>query len=184
LKLSNSKTVKLLYVCVAVFLLAALVLQVLGSAGALPATLPPALPTTVSLAALAVALVVLVRRLWMIDRLLAPRGSAGLFPEHPVHEVMLMHEAEKERAARISRLSHELRTPLTSINGFSELLMQDDTVGGEAREFATFIHTEAQRLTAMVNTVLTEAQLAADGRTAVGHESAVQSLESEQAVSY
>jgi len=73
-----------------------------------------------------------------------------------------MHEAEMERAERISRLSHELRTPLTSINGFSELLMQDDTLAGEPREFAALIHTEAQRLTAMVNDVLTEAQLAAE----------------------
>ena len=165
MKNSNGKIIKLLYACVALFVLAALLLQVLASAGRLPATVPEALPTFVSLAALALALVVLVRRLWMIDRLLAPRSSSAFFPTHPVQEVMRIHEAEQERAARLSRLSHELRTPLTSINGFSELLMQDDTLAGESREFAAFIHTEAQRLTAMINTVLTEAQLAADVAT-------------------
>jgi len=165
LKRPDSKTVKLLYACVALFVLAALVLQLLDTAGRLPATVPAALPTFVSLAALVLALGVLLRRLWIIDGLLARRASGGswLFPEHPVHEVMQMHEAEQARAARLSHLSHELRTPLTSINGFSELLMDDDSVSGEAREFAAFIHTEAQRLTTMVNTVLTEAQLTADG---------------------
>ena len=176
MKHTDGKIIKLLYACVALFVLAALVLQLLSTAGRLPVTVPAALPTFVSLAALVLALGVLLRRLWIIDGLLtrrAVRRAPWLFPDHPVHEVMQMHEAEQARAARISHLSHELRTPLTSINGFSELLMDDDSVSGEAREFATFIHTEAQRLTAMVNTVLTEAQLAADGElvTAVNSES-------------
>ena len=47
-----------------------------------------------------------------------------------------MQEVEQERSQRISRMSHELRTPITSINGFAELLMGDDSVSGEAREFA------------------------------------------------
>jgi signal transduction histidine kinase len=164
---SKQIVVKLLYLCVALFVLAALALQLLGNMGRLPATMPSSLPTFISVAALLVALGVLVRRLWIIDRLLTrelPPRSPSFFPDHPVHEVMQMHEAEKERAVRISSLSHELRTPLTSINGFSELLMQDDSVTGEAREFAAFIHTEAQRLTTMVNTVLTEAQLSAEIR--------------------
>jgi signal transduction histidine kinase len=164
---SKQIVLKLLYLCVALFVLAALVLQLLGNMGRLPATMPPSLPTFISVAALLVALGVLVRRLWIIDRLLTrelPSRAPSFFPDHPVHEVMQMHEAEKERAVRISSLSHELRTPLTSINGFSELLMQDDSVSDEAREFATFIHTEAQRLTTMVNNVLTEAQLSADIR--------------------
>jgi signal transduction histidine kinase len=161
-KKSNGKIVKLLYASVALFVLAALVLQVLASVGRLPANVPESSPTFVSAAALIIALVVLVRRLWLIDRLLAPRASSALFPDHPEHEVRRMHEAELQRAERISRLSHELRTPLTSINGFSELLMLDDTLAGEPREFAALIHTEAQRLTAMVNTVLTEAQLATE----------------------
>lgn len=166
LKPNNKQlVVKVLYVCVALFVLAALFVQLLGSTGRLPASVPPTLPTITSVAALVVALGVFVRRLWIIDRLLSsqlPQRPPAIFPTHPAYEVMQLHEAEKERAVKISSLSHELRTPLTSINGFSELLMQDESVSGEAREFATFIHTEAQRLTSMVNTVLTEAQIAAD----------------------
>ncbi|MDQ3908567.1 MAG: hypothetical protein M3268_09525 [Acidobacteriota bacterium] len=162
---SKQFVVKLYYVCVALFVLAALALQLLGNLGRLPPTVPPSLPTGVSVAALVIALAALVRRLWIIDRLLTREhghGAPALFPDHPFHEVMQMHEAETERAFKISRLSHELRTPLTSINGFSELLLQDDTLPEEAREFANFIHTEGQRLTTMVNALLTEAQLSAD----------------------
>jgi signal transduction histidine kinase len=166
LKPANKQfVVKLYYVCVALFVLGALALQLVATYGRLSASVPPALPTFVSVAALVVALSVLVRRLWIIDRLLAGNNThraPALFPDHPVHEVMQMHEAETERAAKISRLSHELRTPLTSINGFSELLLQDDSLTEETREFATFIHTEAQRLTSMVNTMLTEAQLSSE----------------------
>ena len=165
LKRPNNYLLKLLYVCVAIFLLAALTLQVLSSMGRLPVTLPPGVPMIVSVASLMLALGVLLRRLWLIDRLLArqqPQRATPLFPDHPVREVLQMQEVEQERSQRISRMSHELRTPITSINGFAELLMGDESVSGEAREFAGIIHTEAQRLSQMINTVLTEVQLAQD----------------------
>jgi signal transduction histidine kinase len=165
LKRPNNYLLKLLYIFVALFLLAALTLQVLSSAGKLPATLPPSVPMIVSVAALMLALGVLLRRLWIIDRLLTrqhPQRATQIFPDHPVREVLQMQEQEQERSLRISRMSHELRTPITSINGFAELLMGDESVSGEAREFAGIIHTEAQRLSQMINTVLTEVQLAED----------------------
>jgi len=165
LKSPNTYLIKLLYIFVALFLLAALTLQVLSSTGRLPQTLPPGVPMVVSVAALMLALGVLLRRLWIIDRLLTrqqPQRATPLFPDHPVREVLQMQEVEQERSQRISRMSHELRTPITSINGFAELLMGDDSVSGEAREFAGIIHTEAQRLSQMINTVLTEVQLAED----------------------
>jgi len=165
LKSPNTYLLKLLYVLVALFLLAALALQILSSTGRLPATLPPGVPMIVSVAALMLAVSVLLRRLWIIDRLLTrqlPSRAKQIFPEHPMREVQQLQEVEQERAERISSMSHELRTPITSINGFAELLMGDDSVSGEAREFAEIIHTEAQRLSQMINTVLTEVQLAED----------------------
>ncbi len=163
MKSSSTHLVKLLYIFVALFLLAALALQILSGTGRLPATLPPDVPMIVSVGALVLALGVLLRRLWLIDRLLTrqqPQRAPQIFPDHPVREVLQMQEAEQVRSDRISRMSHELRTPITSINGFAELLMGDDSVSGEAREFAEIIHTEAQRLSQMINTVLTEVQLA------------------------
>jgi len=169
LKSPNAYLLKLLYVLVMLFLLAALGLQILSSTDRLPATLPPGVPVIVSVAALMLALGVLFRRLWIIDRLLTrqlpPRRATQLFPEHPLREVLHLQEVEQERAERISRMSHELRTPITSINGFAELLMGHESVSGEAREFAEIIHTEAQRLSQMINTVLTEVQLAEDTMT-------------------
>ncbi|HEY0081513.1 MAG TPA: histidine kinase dimerization/phospho-acceptor domain-containing protein [Pyrinomonadaceae bacterium] len=165
MKSPNTHLLKLLYVSVALFLLAAFALQTLSSAGRLPATLPPGVPMIVSVVALVLALGVLLRRLWLIDRLLTrqqPQRATQIFPDHPVREVLQMQEAEQERSEKISLISHELRTPITSINGFAELLMSDSSVSGEAREFAEIIHTEAQRLSQMINTVLTEVQLAQD----------------------
>ena len=163
MKTPNNYLLKLLYLIVALFLCAALALQILSSMSMLPATVPSGLPTLVSMVALILALAVLLRRLWLIDRLLThqhPQRATQLFPDHPVREVMQMQEAEQARGERISRMSHELRTPITSINGFAELLMTDDSICGESREFAGIIHTEAQRLSQMINTVLTEVQLA------------------------
>ena len=165
MKSPNNYLHKLLYLFVVLFLCAALALQILSGMSRLPATLSPGLSTFVSMAALMLALVVLLRRLWIIDRLLTrqhPQRSTQLFPDHPVCEVMQMQEAEQERGERLSLMSHELRTPITSINGFAELLMTDDSLSGEAHEFAEIIHTEAQRLSQMINTVLTEVQLAED----------------------
>ena len=59
----------------------------------------------------------------------------------------------------ISLMSHELRTPLTSINGFAELLTTDESLSEQTREFVTIIANEAQRMSRMINTFLTVAQL-------------------------
>lgn len=163
MKAPNSYLIKLLYAAVAVFLLAAFALQVLQSTGALASTLPPGVPTVVSLAALLLALGVLLRRLWLIDALLT-RGTrqhpTSIFPTHPFDEVGRLEETERARNERVSRISHELRTPMTSINGFAELLMGDESLSGEAREFAGIIHAEAQRLSVMINAVVADVQLA------------------------
>lgn len=68
-------------------------------------------------------------------------------------------EHEKLKSDMISLMSHELRTPLTSINGFAELLTNDDTIPGQAREFVTIIANESQRMSRMINTFLSVTQL-------------------------
>ncbi|MGH9955788.1 MAG: ATP-binding protein [Pyrinomonadaceae bacterium] len=55
--------------------------------------------------------------------------------------------------------THELRTPITSINGFSELLMADNELSEQTREFVTIIANESQRLSRMINTFLAVTQL-------------------------
>lgn len=76
-----------------------------------------------------------------------------------VRDVTRMKEFEKLKSDMISLMSHELRTPLTSINGFAELLVSDDKVSEESREFLQIISNESQRMSKMIDTFLTVAQL-------------------------
>ena len=76
-----------------------------------------------------------------------------------VRDVTRMKEFEKLKSDMISLMSHELRTPLTSINGFAELLVIDDKIPEESREFLQIIFNESQRMSKMIDTFLTVAQL-------------------------
>ena len=62
----------------------------------------------------------------------------------------------------LASLSHELRTPLTTIVGFSEILSEDPTVRGPAREHVHLISASSADLFRMVNDLLTGARLDAD----------------------
>jgi signal transduction histidine kinase len=92
-------------------------------------------------------------------------GSAA--NDHPlclavtVRDVTRIKEYEKLKSDMISLMSHELRTPITSINGFAELLMNDEAIPVESREFLSIINSESQRLSRMINTFLAVTQLEA-----------------------
>lgn len=51
----------------------------------------------------------------------------------------------------VREMSHELRTPLTSIMGFAELLLEDESLTGQTREYLTVISEESRRLSEMLN---------------------------------
>jgi signal transduction histidine kinase len=76
-----------------------------------------------------------------------------------VRDVTRMKEYDKLKSDMLSLMSHELRTPITSINGFAELLMADEKVPEDAREFLSIIHTESQRVARMLSTFLSMAKL-------------------------
>jgi len=76
-----------------------------------------------------------------------------------VRDVTRMKELDKLKSDMLSLMSHELRTPVTSINGFAELLMADDKLPEDAREFLSIIHTESQRVARMLSTFLSVAKL-------------------------
>ena len=64
-------------------------------------------------------------------------------------------ELDALKSEFVALASHELRTPLTGIYGFSRLLMDDDEVSiEERREWAGYIHSEATRLTTIVENLL------------------------------
>ncbi len=54
----------------------------------------------------------------------------------------------------LSQISHELRTPMTSIRAFSELLMEGDAPPDTVMAQAGIIHTEAIRLTRLLDDLL------------------------------
>jgi len=84
-----------------------------------------------------------------------------------VRDVTRMKEFEQLKSDMISLMSHELRTPLTSINGFAELLVSDDKVPEESREFLQIISNESQRMSRMIDTFLTVTQLERADKKAV-----------------
>ena len=91
----------------------------------------------------------------------APAPAQPLCLAVTVRDVTRIKEYEKLKSDMISLMSHELRTPITSINGFAELLMNDEAIPAESREFLSIINSESQRLSRMINTFLTVTQLEA-----------------------
>ena len=63
--------------------------------------------------------------------------------------IALMNRSKLETTVR--EMSHEVRTPLTSIMGFAELLLEDEAITGQTREYLTVIDEESRRLAAMIN---------------------------------
>lgn len=88
-------------------------------------------------------------------------GAQPLCLAVTVRDVTRIKEYDKLKSDMISLMSHELRTPITSINGFAELLVMDETIPEESREFLTIISNESQRLSRMINTFLAVTQLEA-----------------------
>jgi PAS domain S-box-containing protein len=70
---------------------------------------------------------------------------------------------EQMKTDFVSTVSHQLRAPLTSIYGFAETLLRRDVLFGQAERetFLQYIASEAQRLTTIVDTLLSVARLEA-----------------------
>jgi signal transduction histidine kinase len=54
----------------------------------------------------------------------------------------------------VSIVGHEFRTPLTSIQGFSEIIRDEDLTREEVTEYAADINAEAQRLSRLIDDML------------------------------
>lgn len=74
-------------------------------------------------------------------------------------DITAVKENEKLRSDMASLMSHELRTPITSIKGFAELLLMDESISAENREFLEIIASESQRLAKMLSTFLSVSNL-------------------------
>ena len=74
-------------------------------------------------------------------------------------DISAVKENEKLRSDMASLMSHELRTPVTSISGFAELVLADESLSEDTREFLEIISNESQRLAKMLSTFLSVANL-------------------------
>jgi PAS domain S-box-containing protein len=92
----------------------------------------------------------------MIDPLGAVAGRIFAFRDISDERVV-----EQMKSDFVSTVSHELRTPLTSIYGFAETLLRSDVLFGdeERATFLRYIASESERLTAIVDRLLSVAEL-------------------------
>lgn len=63
-------------------------------------------------------------------------------------------QVEELRAGFVDDFSHEFKTPIASINGFADLLAQDDISEDERREYASVIAEESARLAQLSDSLL------------------------------
>jgi signal transduction histidine kinase len=112
-------------------------------------------------------------RLWGLSALFVTL-VIGLFTVHAVRRArrqrrlmqeLIVSQAKAESANRLksnflASVSHELRTPLNGILGYAELV-RDTSSDEEAREFGGIIHSSAEHLHQLVNTILDLAKIEA-----------------------
>ncbi len=78
------------------------------------------------------------------------RGAIAVF-----HDITRLKELEKVRQDFVANVSHELRTPLATIKGYSETLLEGALQENVAAEFVQIIKRHADRLTKIVEDLLT-----------------------------
>src|SRR5215831_11713904 len=67
---------------------------------------------------------------------------------------LAIQEANRLKSEFVSMVSHELRTPLTSIQGYAELMLEDEQITEEQRESLTLVKKNADRLLGLINDLL------------------------------
>jgi len=67
---------------------------------------------------------------------------------------LAIQEANRLKSEFVSMVSHELRTPLTSIQGYAELMLEDEQITEEQRESLTLVKKSADRLLGLINDLL------------------------------
>ncbi len=93
----------------------------------------------------------------MNDHAHEPLGSVPQGPEPmPKDGRDQALEASRAQRAFLANLRHELRTPINAMLGYSEMLLEDATDGGQADFIPDLqkVHTASDRLLALVNDIL------------------------------
>lgn len=110
-------------------------------------------------------LVVLVAIFWYTLSILSLINSRNSILLKLEESNVTANSANEMKSKFVSSISHELRTPLNGILGFSELVEMSGSLE-EARKYGSVIHTSAEHLHRLVNTLLDLAKIEA-GQMAV-----------------
>lgn len=87
-----------------------------------------------------------------------PVGSLGVVAS--IEDLTEMKKLETMRSDFVANVSHELKTPLTSIKGFVETLKTGEVREEKQRQrFLEIIEIEAERLTRLINDILTLSEI-------------------------
>jgi len=87
------------------------------------------------------------------DLAVAAMANAEAF-ERQRNAVEQLERVNRAKSEFVSIVSHEFRTPLTGIQGFSEMMRDEDLTPAEMKEYASDINKDAQRLTRLINDML------------------------------
>ena len=63
----------------------------------------------------------------------------------------------------VRTMLHDIRSPLTSIGGFAQLLLRDDSISGESREYLEIITNEAVKMNEILTKFLFDMENASCG---------------------
>jgi signal transduction histidine kinase len=69
--------------------------------------------------------------------------------------------ADKMKSQFIANVSHEIRTPLNAINGFAELLMDEDITPDDKKMYKSIIQSNTKQLLNLVNDILSLSKIEA-----------------------
>jgi signal transduction histidine kinase len=87
------------------------------------------------------------------DQAVAALTAAEAFAQQKA-AVEELERLSKAKSDFISIVSHEFRTPLTGIQGFSEMIRDEDLPTADVKEYASDINKDAQRLNRMITDML------------------------------
>ena len=94
-----------------------------------------------------------------------PAEESGPWCLFVLHDITRQKELEAVRKEFVANVSHELKTPITMLKGYAETLCDDDgsMPPAERVQFARTIHRHAERLSAIVDDLLTLSRLESGG---------------------
>ncbi len=127
------------------------------------------------LSALTGVLVILIAIAWYTSSILRLISSRNNLLVKLEESNVKANSANEMKSKFVSSISHELRTPLNGILGFSELVEMSGSLD-EARKYGSVIHTSAEHLHQLVNTLLDLAKIEAGQMAVVRTRSRVREL--------